>query len=607
MAKIDLLLLENFMDGFGKRYLTEEQFNRFLAQSKNGYVMTEKWLGKLCKKGDAYYLLIFSSAFEVIEKTIDVDTQNVRIRLKYYNGDKTTEDTFSSNILSKNEIKELYKRGIRFYESNVQKLTDYITESDSRAPIRYEFSKLGFANNYFKGFKTFGADEQMQYSGDIDIISKGSLEVWKSMVEKNVLNSVPLTFILCCGFASPVLQYLNFKNDLGAILFNIENKSSTGKSTSEMLAVSVFSNPVMNNGTLISFNGTESSISDFISNCQGFTVGLDEYGMNMLKNPMQFLYTICSGRSKMRLNSQAEQRGVKKYSSIILSSAEFSMLENVYDGIRARVFEIKDVLTTSAEQSDDIKHTVIENYAVAGEPFIEYLLTKLDNIQKDYELEISKLSAMAKEIHSLTKRIFSKFAVIILTAEYVKKALNLNIDIDLLREYAVKLEGEISNEKTTPEEHFLEVVQEEVMQHASKYSFNEPGTPEKGYGIIMRENGYFEYYITKPVLKRIIADNNILNYKTILANLKKDNILICEEDRKTIRMVVVYGMKRQPCYGFRIPDDSLPDFDDTSDEIGQINTTSRIISSKNKNKKEVITLEDFKKYDDEILSNIELY
>ena len=476
------------MTEFGNHSLSENVYNNFLGQSKNGFLATDKFIGKLNKSDNGYNLLVFSTRLEITEKIKDIDTQTVKVRLRYYDGKSIAERIFASDIFTRAGTKTLCDYGIRFLETRIGTLIEYLAILDSQAPLRLSFSRLGFDSKgeYFKGYKAIGATEPMQYSGELKIAPKGSLDVWKAMVKNDVLNSVPLTFVLCCGFESPVLQLLNFKNDLGSIFFNLANKSSTGKTTAEMLAISAFSNPNMNSGALISFNGTEQSILEFISNCQGFTVALDEYGMSLLKNPSQFFYSVCSGRGKMRLSPEAKQREVKKYSSVILSSAEFQLLDSGSpDGVRARMFELKDALTSSAEQADNIKRTVKENYAVACEPFILFLLTKRDVIQEEYAEEISRLLKISNGCGELTKRIFSKFAVITLTAEYIKQALSLNINVDSLRTYTANLEKQTRDEKT-PEQHLLEVIQEDVMLRNSRYSFDKTYNANKGYGLVLK-------------------------------------------------------------------------------------------------------------------------
>ena len=155
-----------------------------------------------------------------------------------------------------------------------------------------------------------------------------------------------------------------------------------------MLATSVFSNPMLNRGCAISFNATENALIQFISSCGGHTVVVDEVALCYSKDFNRIMYSICNGRSKMRLSGDATQKEVTEFNGVVISTAEFSLLnEDTPNGIKARVFEIKDMLTDSAENSDNIKSCIYENYALAGEIFIKLLIHKEDKVFADYETD----------------------------------------------------------------------------------------------------------------------------------------------------------------------------------------------------------------------------
>ena len=160
-----------------------------------------------------------------------------------------------------------------------------------------------------------------------------------------------------------------------------------------MLATSVFSNPVLNKGTAITYNATENALVQFVSRCMGHTVVFDEVAISASSDFSRLLYTLCNGRSKMRLNGDATQKPVHEFNSIIISTAEFDLLnDDSPSGLKARVFEIKhNELTRNAENSDNIKRCIIENYAVAGGPFIETVLKTIGNITDDYERDIKNI------------------------------------------------------------------------------------------------------------------------------------------------------------------------------------------------------------------------
>ena len=561
--EIDLFSLSTIADGLGVYSISDEQYNELLNKSYfKKYLIDENWIAELCMdKNKIPYLVVFSSYVSVKYKLFDIDTDEASIVLEYKLGTEIKEKHFDSEILTKFGVKIILKSGIRFLERYTDSLIDYLIKSDSIAKMKFSFSKLGWCVSplgelIFKGYKAFGSTQPMLYGGNLDLTPTGKLKKWVCLVKDEIINNIPLSFVLCLGFSSPVLQFLNLTHDLGSIFFNIVQDSSKGKSTSEMLAISVFANPKLNDGTLITYNGTDNAISDYISSCQGFTVGLDEVGMNNTSNFPKLLYVLTSGRSKLRLNGDSSQKEVKRYSSVIVSTGEYNIIqEDTPLGLKARVFELKNQMTSSAESSDIIKKTIIQNYGLAGEIFIEYLLTKITEIEKDYEKEFDHLLSHCKKENKLTKRIFSKLAVISLSAKYANDALNLELNLSEIKKYILKLENEISTEKT-PEEFLIDVIQKDVVLHGNKYSYNSTSEFDKGYGAIRHRNdGYVEVCLTENSFFRIVNMHNISNWKNILHNLRDIGILITEGDRLTKRLKIINYLPKQKCYCFKLIED----------------------------------------------------
>lgn len=164
MSIVDLVSLDNYMTTFGKNKIPEKAYYKFYKTSLNGFVRTKKWLGKLLKEDENFYLLVFSYNLEITEKIINTDTKIARVILKYYNGDKLEEKDFSGEIFSKVKVNSLCDYGIRYWERQINFLNEYLAVSDSIAPVRYVYSKLGFNKDdkiCFKGCKAFGTTDRM--------------------------------------------------------------------------------------------------------------------------------------------------------------------------------------------------------------------------------------------------------------------------------------------------------------------------------------------------------------------------------------------------------------------------------------------------------------
>jgi uncharacterized protein (DUF927 family) len=184
------------------------------------------------------------------------------LALEINNGVNMIEEKFTKTILNKLEIKVLLKYGVKFLESFSDLLIRYLLISENSADTVYVFDSIGWGR--LDGVPVFKYDHimypsnsedsfQSVYGGSLDLQPHGSLEKWLSMLKAEVIGNIPLTVCTLLGFASPLLASVTGKFDLGSLIFSLSNESSKGKSTSAMLATSIFSNPRLNCGDYAKF------------------------------------------------------------------------------------------------------------------------------------------------------------------------------------------------------------------------------------------------------------------------------------------------------------------------------------------------------------------
>lgn len=541
-------------------------------------------IGKLIEDEEAYCLKIFMTYAEVAEKIIDYNSGIVTIKIRYYNGAEVREDVFSSEILTKNGVKELLNKGIRFDEMDSSLVIEYFLKSESNAKVVYGYTKNGWDckndNLVFFGNELLG-DKKLKskylYQGDFDLTPTGSLSVWSDMIKSEVIGNKPLELVLCSSFASVLLALLNKSNDFGSIIVNLANTSSKGKTTAAMLAASVFSNPLLNRGTAISYNATDNSLQEHVAKCNGFSVVIDEAAVSNDKSLQKTLYSIAIGRSKMRLNGDGLQKPVKEFSSVIFSTAEFNFVnDDSMEGLKARVFEITDTLTKSAKSSDKIKQTVIKNYAVAGNVFIEYLIDKgKENIEADYEqtkqqlIEKYKGLQSCSENNSLTERILSKLSIFLQAAKYSNEVFDFSVNIEAMTSYIFALVNRIVD-IPSPEEELLTIVYEDVLNNFKRYkcSFSsvtntfERKTLEEinlsvfrngCIGLIRNSNedGFFDVCVAQHHFKKLMQKHKIADYRKRLKNLRADGRLVAQKDRQISKVCIIEDMPKMTVYIFR--------------------------------------------------------
>lgn len=570
--------------GLGTKQITQEEYEGMKRKCKATfpYVFNERWIGQLSKVDDNYSLTVFATGMRITAKLVDTDTGITTLRLQYFDGIAEVQRDFDSSILTKLGIKELYRYGMRFSEEkDAYKVVKYLVKSEGNAPIIRSYSKLGWSKygdvKLFRGQHAFCADgiyKGLTYNGKLDLTPTGNLDKWLAMVKSEVLPSTAMTVVLMIGFAGSLVSLLNEKKDVGSLMFNLANKSSKGKTTAAVLASSVCSNPVLNRGTVITFNATENALVQFISGCGGHTVVLDEVALSHSKEFNRLMYSICNGRSKMRLNGDASQKEVTEFNGIVLSTAEFSLIkEDTPNGIKARVFEIKDELTTSAANSDAIKSCIYENHALASEHFVRYLLQKGDEVFEDYEQDKKYLCDKCVEKKELSERIISKLATILTTARYVNIIFDLGINEDEIVEYILNLERQVTTD-LKPEERLLEIVRQEVVRNNSRY-ITESYVPSSCCGAIKTKGTQTEVQITEIVFEKMMEDYAILDYKSVLKKLKDDGLLLSEPDRLFKRVTLMKEVGRQKCYCFVLANSlqsqtTQPQKRDIEAELGEV-------------------------------------
>lgn len=530
-----------------------------------------------------YSLQPVSSYVAVKYRLHNIDTDEITIVMELDNGEQRIEKEFQRIILSKTEVKQLLLYGVKFLESSCDKLLEYLLRTEAEAVTLHTHTNLGWdtidGQSVFKCQNILcNNDSKFQidsgYNGVLDIASKGNLDVWLTMVQKEVLKNTPLTVCLLLGFAAPIFAFLTERFDLGTLIFSLVNDSSKGKSTAAALATSVFSNPVLNCGTLRSFNATQNFLVTFLSQSSGLLIALDE-GAAYSGDFQQLLYLLSSGTEKSRLDGNRGMKSDKSWRSIVMTTAEFDLTsdDTSPNGIRARCFRITDSLTASAENSDNIKTIVADNYALSGSVFIQWIINhKLSCLVDDY-LEAKKIlleekSRSSSQPSPLTQRILSKLAVILQTANYVSECFCIDIDVPQIMKYLLSIE-QVSSKKTNLAANALDILTQEISRNSAKYLTPDSPCSKNAVGKITEDGSTKTISILKNEFQLICKRNNFQNLTQILKELKKTGVLQTEPDRLTRRVRLSPELPEVTCYVFKISDPKCQRKSINSDWINQ--------------------------------------
>ncbi len=571
--------------------ISEEEYQKIISTIKSHYIVDKEnnFIGVVKKNKYSYEIRYIMTYCKVLRKIIDIGTKQIKIEYEYHNGIEIDTIQLDGESLSKFGLKTLFSYGVRFNETDIDEVNKYLMNTDMKAEIVYGYSKLGWDkidNNLVFRYNHLIANEQLSkeyiYNGSLCLNHKGTLDEWCNMIQNEVCGNIPMTYLLMASFSSPLLSMLNYTHDFGSVLFCLCNSSSKGKSTTAMLCASIYSSPVLNKGVAISFNGTENALQEFLSQINGLSVVFDELGASTISNLERVLYSFCLGRSKLRLNGDASLQDVKEFSSVIFTTSEISFIsEKSMDGIKTRVFQIEDTLTKNAQNSDNIKNIVMQNYGVAGNEYLQMLVNKgQEIIESDYQKYKDMLIKNSKELDEklqvkgsniltdstlaayeqkkrLTDRILSKLAIVVQAAEYAKELFNFNIEISDMIDYSLNLTNAIESAQT-PEDELLTIVHEDFVKNIRKYKMNYPfalkifgkrnaeaidyNSINIGHVGLIRlsaSDNYYEICVAKNYFEQLMKNNQISDFRKRLKNLRASGILVAEKDRLVAREKII--------------------------------------------------------------------
>ena len=499
---------------------------------------------------------------------LEIDTGEVFLQITFDTGSGLITKDFPRETLTRRNVDELAKYGIVFDTVNPKNLLDYLQYCEAKAPISKCHKQLGWSKigdqTVFRGtelIKPPSVKEESKYVGGIDTSPSGTMKAWLTMFKSQVLNSPQLLMVTMFALASPVLGILNETHDLGCMLLSLSNISSTGKTTAAMLAASTFSNPKMNAGLCITYNATTNALVKYASMASGHPLILDEAVITTASDITKQLYTLCAGRDKLRCDKESELKEVLTFSSMIISTAEFPLVdEKSTSGIKARVYEIDQNMTNSAEHADAIKNSVLQNYGHVGPKLVKFILDKkLSSIETDYKTAQAEITEKIGTAEGLIPRVISKIAIVLLTAHYFSEAFKIDIDFTMFVEYICRIIRQVERISNCGET-LIDILLQEMLLRLNKFiipsMFDHDlwGGIEGFYNVV--DDDTFEFGILTTVADELFRRNEIGNYKQVLKQLKAEGILIGEADRLSKRMVLNKNSGRQKCYVFRIKGDT---------------------------------------------------
>ena len=259
----------------------------------------------------------------------------------------------------------------------------------------------------------------------------GTLQGWQQAVAAAIGTANCPHFILglLSGFVGPIQGLAGF-DSCG---INLSGLSSSGKTLSQQLAVSVWSSTGLGSGLLQSLRTTENAVESIAQSASGTVLALDEVAHIDGRTLGRMVYSIAGGQGKARLSSEAVLRQRYSWTTFILLSGECSLEEKVREddgqwmaGMAVRILDV-DVTSVNRAVPQEVLARIdgiLKHHGHAGPAFVRHLVehgyhARPDDLRQTI-LNAARLIA-GKDADSMRVRAAVVFALLLVAGGLTKE------------------------------------------------------------------------------------------------------------------------------------------------------------------------------------------
>lgn len=530
------------------------------------YKLVDKRL-VFCPKGSAVYI-------EEVWDFID-DGQKV-LKLCFFDakGKKQTVE-FPRKNLTEQGVLELLGRGVQVDKKTAYFLVSSIMNQEPEAEVKCYHNTLGFfridEKTVFLGANAIGVEST--YNGNLCIGTHGSKNVWKQMVEEEVVGYTPMEFVLAVAGGGILVDYLREKVGVENLIVHLVSESSTGKSSAGYLLVSCGAKPSFTNSTIGNFSDTTNAIMASIKSSYPYL--LDEGSLwKSGRNCTSFLYELSMGSERKRLTKELNTKEGAHFNTAILITSEKSLLNYADEntGLLVRNIEIENVMfTKSADSADRIKRVTQNNYGFLI-PMLAQHIINLEEAGKGCVL-VNRFQEICKEMiveskekgkyNPFTERVTKQYALIILSAELINDILGINLNIQGIKEFLECHSLVDDPARADISKRALVFLIEYVSRYYAYFQTDSSTDIQrdcrgkirktKSVRLATGEFSVYEVHVSEISLDEILQTGGFPEKKIILKKWKEQGYLNCEKDRFVSDIIVASGMQFKG-YKIRIPE-----------------------------------------------------
>jgi len=411
-------------------------------------------------------VLVYEYDFYVVKRLTDPDAgESLWMRLHMPKDGIREFSCPLAHVLSKDKFREvLAYQGVTAYNKKLDNLMAYVTRwvNDLQQVSEAEKARqqFGWHDNdtvFVVGNREItasGVNYSPSSAATAEVATlytkKGTVTEWAKVA--NIYNrkgNEVRAFTLFAGFGSALFKFTKLS---GSIIHLTNNTSGVGKTTIQHMVNSIWGRPVE---TLLNQEDKYLARMHRVSVLGNLPPTIDEL-TNMADEEVSNMgYGMTHGRGRNRMQSQvnAERSNSLRWALIAITSGNKSLYDQLYnlkdfpEGELMRIleFNVSKNDDMSKAESDEIFNGMYENYGVAGEVFMRYVIANLPEVKK----MLVKIQRKFDKAAGLTQRerYWSATAACALTAGVITRKLGLHdIDVGSIYAWAVETIGRMKVE-----------------------------------------------------------------------------------------------------------------------------------------------------------------
>ncbi len=339
--------------------------------------------------------------------------------------------------------RELLRRGLNIVSGKGKKVLEYIQSCESITRTTCTDKTGWHGRAYVTPDHVYGDDAENRHiyqsdnSTELTTGQTGTLEDWQNHVAAYAVGNSRLVFAISTAFAGSLVHPAGM--DSGG--FHIHGASSTGKSTAQLLAASVWGNPDTFKRT---WRATSNGLESVASLHNDSLLILDEIREITGKDASETAYMLGNGQGKTRANRTGGARAAKTWRLLLLSSGEITLTEllqsegkRTYAGQEVRIANIPadagqgmgiienlHGFPIPANLADHIRYETSRYYGTAGAAWLEHITQNHRQLWETLPEQVSRFCAdtvpanATGQVHRVAKR----FALVAIAGELATRA-----------------------------------------------------------------------------------------------------------------------------------------------------------------------------------------